>query len=281
MPCREDSCHLFTVLGPAGVGKSRLVAEALAGSATARACLSGSCLPYGEGITFWPVLEIVKQMTEHRRRRLAGGGARHDRGRASAASPTLSSSRRASPSSSASPTPLSAVEEGFWGVRHLFEALAQQQPLVVVFDDLNWAEPTLLDLVEHIADWSRDAPILLVAMARPDLLDARPAWGGGKHNATAIFLEPLSGSESEQLVEGLLGGGAVDAGGVRAHPGGCGRQPAVRRGDDLDAHRRRRVCARRTDAGSRPESRAARDPVQHLRCCWRRGSISSAPPSAR
>ena len=79
----------------------------------------------------------------------------------------------------------------------------------MVFDDLNWAEPTLLDLVEHIAEWSRDAPILLVAMARPDLLDTRRAWGGGKRNATTMYLEPLSAVESQQLLEGLLGGGVV------------------------------------------------------------------------
>jgi tetratricopeptide (TPR) repeat protein len=87
--------------------------------------------------------------------------------------------------------------------------VARRQALVVVFDDVNWAEPTFLDLVEHVADWTREAPILLVCLARPDLLDARPAWGGGKRNATSIFLEPLSESESETLLENLLGGSRV------------------------------------------------------------------------
>ncbi len=207
--CRERSCHLFTVLGPAGVGKSRLVAEALAGIGDRARCLSGSCLPYGEGITFWPVLEIVKQLT----------GITDDDSPAEAqekiasvlaaeASAELIAARVAQLVGLAETAV--AAEEGFWGVRHLLEAMARERPLVVVFDDLNWAEPTLLDLVEHIADWSREAPILLIAMARPDLLDARPAWGGGKHNVTGIFLEPLSESESGRLVEGLLGGGAVD-----------------------------------------------------------------------
>jgi class 3 adenylate cyclase/tetratricopeptide (TPR) repeat protein len=208
--CREESCHLFTVLGPAGVGKSRLVAEALVAIGDRARVLAGTCLPYGEGITFWPVLEIVKQLTG-----IAEGDSPVDTQRkiesvlAGEPNAAMVASRVAELIGLAE-APTAAVEEGFWGVRHLLEALAREHPLVVVFDDLNWAEPTLLDLVEHIADWSRDASILLIAMARPDLLDARPAWGGGKHNATAIFLEPLSESESERLVEGLLGGGVVD-----------------------------------------------------------------------
>jgi class 3 adenylate cyclase/tetratricopeptide (TPR) repeat protein len=206
---REQSCHLFTVLGPAGVGKSRLVSEALAGVGERGRVLSGTCLPYGEGITFWPVLEIVKQLTEDG----DGDSAAEALARIEALLPDEPDAEivaaRVAELVGLDGAP-AAVEEGFWGVRHLFEAIARQQPLVVVFDDLNWAEPTLLDLVEHIADWSRDASILLVAMARPDLLDARPAWGGGKHNATAIFLEPLSEDESERLVAGLLGGSAVD-----------------------------------------------------------------------
>ena len=172
------------------------------------------------------------------------------------------------------------MEEGFWGVRHLLEALARQQPLVVVFDDLNWAEPTLLDLVEHIADWSRDAPILLIAMARPDLLDARPAWGGGKHNATAIFLEPLTDTESEQLVEGLLGGGGVDPEAFVADSGGGGGESAVRRGDDLDAHRRRCARTARTGAGWRRISSASPSRPAS-RCSSPRGSTSWMRPSGR
>ena len=207
---RERSCHLFTVLGPAGVGKSRLVAEALVAIGDRARVLAGTCLPYGEGITFWPVLEIVKQLTG-----IAEGDSPADTQQKIEA--VLSGepnaemvAARVAELIGLAEVSTAGVEEGFWGIRHLLEALAREHPLVVVFDDLNWAEPTLLDLVEHIADWSRDASILLIAMARPDLLDARPAWGGGKHNATAIFLEPLSEIESERLVHGLLGGGAVD-----------------------------------------------------------------------
>ena len=106
--------------------------------------------------------------------------------------------------------PAGSAEESFWAVRRLLESLAREKPLVVVFDDVNWGEPTFLDLVEHVAEWTRDAPILLVCMARPELHDVRPAWGGGKHNATSIFLEPLTDAETDRLVRNLLGSGVAD-----------------------------------------------------------------------
>jgi hypothetical protein len=93
-----------------------------------------------------------------------------------------------------------------WSFRKLLEAVAESEPLVAVLDDLQWAESTLLDLVEHVADLSRDAPILLLCLARPDLLDRRPGWGGGKLNATAVLLEPLPTEECERLIDGLLYG---------------------------------------------------------------------------
>ncbi|MDP9226463.1 MAG: hypothetical protein M3P18_22020, partial [Actinomycetota bacterium] len=98
-----------------------------------------------------------------------------------------------------------SAEEIAWAVRRLLEALARERPLVVLFDDIHWGEPTFLDLVEQLADWSRDAPILLLCNARPELLDQRPGWGGGKMNATSILLEPLTESECEVLIHNLLG----------------------------------------------------------------------------
>src|SRR5207253_1766764 len=98
---------------------------------------------------------------------------------------------------------VSSSEEIAWAFRKLLEAVASTQPLVCVFDDVHWGEDTFLDLIEHVADLSRDAPILLLCMARPDLLDRRPAWGGGQLNATNILLEPLGSEAAEQLIGSL------------------------------------------------------------------------------
>ena len=166
----ENRCHLFTLLGPAGVGKSRLTTEFLA--SVDATVVSGRCLDYGEGITFWPVISVLKQL-----------GARADETVEHIASGGLSQ------------------HELFWDVRAQLEAVAMERPLVVLFDDIHWGEPTFLDLLDHIADLSRGAPILLLCLARPDLLDLRPGWAGGKLNATTTLLEPLSPSECEELID--------------------------------------------------------------------------------
>ena len=192
---RDESCYLFTLLGPAGIGKSRLIHELLDDHDDA-IVLRGRCLAYGEGITYFPLVEVLEALAGDAQ--LKGLLDRDVEGRrmlntVSAAvglvdQPTLSR------------------EDTFHAVRKLFEALARERPLILVLDDLHWAEATFLDLVEHLADWSRGAPILLLCAARPDLLDVRPAWGGGKLNATATLLEPLSEDESETLIDNLLGG---------------------------------------------------------------------------
>ena len=163
------------------MGKSRLAAEFLAGS-EARV-VQGRCLSYGEGITYWPVVEIVKQLDA-----LPEGDA---------AAPIRSLLGETDSATTA--------EEIAWGFRKLLEQAAREGPLVCVLDDLHWAEETLLDLVEHIADLSRDAPVLLLCMARPELLEKRPAWGGGKWNSTTVLLEPLDAAETERLLEELGG----------------------------------------------------------------------------
>src|SRR4029450_5066774 len=112
-----------------------------------------------------------------------------------------------------------AGEEGFVAARALFETLARARPLVLVFDDIHWAEETFLDFVEHAAAWTRDAPVRLVCLARPELLDVRPGWGGGKLNATATLLEPLSAEETEVLLQELGGAGDLQARILRAAEG--------------------------------------------------------------
>jgi class 3 adenylate cyclase/tetratricopeptide (TPR) repeat protein len=179
----DRSCQLFTVLGSAGVGKSRLAAEVLAG-VDARV-VRGRCLSYGDGITYWPVVEILKQLGT-----LPAGDAARPLRALLGETDALGSS-----------------DEIAWGFRKLLEQEAQEQPVVVLFDDLHWAEEKLLDLVEHVADLSRDAPLLLLCIARPELLERRPSWGGGKWNATAVLLEPLDAAETEELIAELGGVG--------------------------------------------------------------------------
>jgi class 3 adenylate cyclase/tetratricopeptide (TPR) repeat protein len=176
----ERSCHLFTILGAAGVGKSRLTAE-FVGSLGDVPVVRGRCLSYGEGITYWPLVEVVLQL-----------GRQPSDPRAAAAIASLLGE---------SDEPATA-DEIAWAVRKLLEESA---PVVCVFDDLHWAEPTFLELVDHVADWSRDAPILLVCIARPELLDRRATWAGGKLNATTVLLEPLTAEETDELIERLLG----------------------------------------------------------------------------
>lgn len=201
----DRSCQLFTLLGTAGVGKSRLVAEFLTSVGGEATVLKGRCLPYGEGITYWPVREIVHQAAGinegetvdaalGKLARLLGGApdAGVFAGRIASA---IGLSTEAAPQ-----------EEIFWATRKLLEQLSCDRPVVVVIEDIHWAEPALLDLLEHVADLARDAPILLLCPARPELLDRRPGWGGGKLNATTVLLEPLASEATERLIAALPGG---------------------------------------------------------------------------
>jgi predicted ATPase/class 3 adenylate cyclase len=186
------TCHLVTILGGAGVGKSRLVAEFTGTLGEAATVVCGRCLPYGEGITYWPLTEIVRDLPEGFATPVA------DDPKADAIVTVLSDALGMGPS------PGATSEKISWAVRRLFEAVARRRPLVVVLDDLQWAEPTFLDLVEHVADLARDAPIVLLCMARPELLDVRPGWGGGKLNAASVLLEPLGPDETGELLANLL-----------------------------------------------------------------------------
>jgi class 3 adenylate cyclase len=186
------TCHLFTVLGSAGVGKTRLVYEFLRSLGDVNV-VQGRCLSYGEGITYWPVVEVVKQ--------LGGADPLTDETARHALKVVLGEH-----DASAAATP----DQIAWAFRKLLEANAVLEPLVCLFDDIQWGEAVFLELVEHIADLSRGAPILLLCMARPELLDRRPNWAGGKLNATSVLLEPLSEDETDELIGSLLEGSTLD-----------------------------------------------------------------------
>ena len=199
----ERTNCLLTILGPAGIGKSRLVAEFAATLPDAR-FLAGRCLAYGEGVTFWPLREIIDDLTRSDpQASIASLLEGNDDAESIAAriSGAIGRSEVAGP-----------AEEVFWAVRRLFEVLARERPLVVVFEDIHWAEPTFLDLIDHIAEWSRDAPIVLLCLARPELLETRPSWGGGKRDATSLNLEALTDEEADALIDALLGEGDLAPG---------------------------------------------------------------------
>ncbi|HEY3034819.1 MAG TPA: AAA family ATPase, partial [Streptosporangiaceae bacterium] len=188
----ERSCGLFTILGMAGVGKSRLTAEFVRG-VDARV-VTGTCLSYGQGITYWPVVSMARQLLDPQHGCPGAAGLMAGDARVAAAVNVLVGEQAA----------VTSPAEIAWAVRKLFESSAGLTPVVVVFDDLHWGEPALFDLIEHLADFSRDAPILILCMARPELLDSRPGWGGGKLNATTLLLEPLQPAETATLIDELV-----------------------------------------------------------------------------
>lgn len=206
----ERACELVTVVGPAGIGKSRLakdLAHSLSGEATV---VAGRCLSYGEGLTFWPLREVVEglagtddgESSEEAQARIARLlPANDDTGTiVERVAGALGLADAA-----ADPT------ETFWAVRKLLEAAADQRPLVILFEDIHWAEPTFLELIEHLAGTIRDVPVLILAGARTDLFDVRPDFPGDVANATRLELQPLSGADSRVLIEHLLGDAAAAA----------------------------------------------------------------------
>ncbi len=200
------TCQLITVLGRAGIGKSRLVHEALQSLDVGEGrVLSGNCLPYGRGITFWPIIEILKQAA-----RISEGD------EPTAAIEKLRALVAGADAAPAIASQLAAIigltdavgsssEEAEWAVRRTFEALAGDHGLVVVFEDLHWAEGLLLELLDRISERATDAPLLLICTARPELLETSPGWGGGKINAATIHLDALGTDETRTLIANVLG----------------------------------------------------------------------------
>src|ERR671939_1222376 len=193
---RDRRPHVFTVYGEPGVGKSRLLREFLAG-VEGTTILSGRALPYGEGVTYWPLAEMVK----------AAAGISDDDPIETAKEKLIEccGDEAIAELLGLASGVMEAVEgergqpEIAWAAREFVDELADVQPLILVFEDIHWAEEPLLELIDHLAQWVRDRAVMLLCLARPELLDVRPGWGGGRIRSTAIELEPLPRADSERL----------------------------------------------------------------------------------
>jgi DNA-binding SARP family transcriptional activator len=190
----SGECRVVTVLGEAGIGKTRLLRELLVPIRGDVRILVGRCMSYGEGATYLPIAEAVRQAV---RDPSLEGVAELLEGEKDAEQVA----RRIAEVSGLTEAP-AAPSEAFWAVRRFLETVARDRPVVLVLDDIHWAEPTLLDLVEYLGEWTH-APVLVLCAARRDLLDERPAWGGPTSTSFVVELEPLESSQVGQLVDGL------------------------------------------------------------------------------
>ena len=200
---RDRRAQLVTIYGDPGIGKSRLAREFFAGLERTTV-LTGRCLPFGEGITYRPLSDMVQvaagisaddspeEAFEKLKEACTSDAVADLMGLASGVLDTVSGGRRG--------------QEIAWATHEWATNLAEAQPLVLGFDDLHWADEPLLDLVEHLADRIDDAPVLIVCLARPELLEARPSWGGGRRRSIAIDLGPLTDDENRVLVDSLFAG---------------------------------------------------------------------------
>src|SRR3954468_12190630 len=217
---REGTSHLVTVIGEAGVGKSRLLREferQLAAHPSAPTVRTGRCLPYGSGIVFWALGEVLRaecgivesdssEEAWHKLRayvaELAGEQTSHSDREAALIGRLLGVDVPAElvPEED---DPERMREAFLAALRRCIEAIAAQRPFVIAFEDIHWADDGMLDAIEHLAQWVR-APLMLVSLARDELLARRPSWGGGRRSATQLMLSPLSDEHSRALVRALL-----------------------------------------------------------------------------
>ncbi len=200
----ERQCRLVTVIGEAGVGKSRLIDEFVRSVEGEASFLRGRCLPYGDGITFWPLAEAVRQAAGILERDTTEEALQ----KLSALSGDAEAEARVASAIGLSPTQF-PMEELFWGARRLLETLARPGPLLVLFEDVHWAEAAFLDLVKHVVDVADDAPLLLVCSTRHELVERVPEWSTGPRDAR-IQLERLTEDETEAVAEHLLGRAGLD-----------------------------------------------------------------------
>jgi class 3 adenylate cyclase/tetratricopeptide (TPR) repeat protein len=197
--CDTKSAMLVTVIGDAGVGKSRLVHEAIRRIASGAYVLRGRCLPYGDGITFWPLVEMVRQAADIREDDFP------DQARSKVQAlvgQTDVAERLASATGLATGNfPLRDIN---WAARKFFESLAAAAPLLVVIEDIHWAEVALLELLAHVRESAVRVPILLLATARHDLLEAHPGWGTKPKEANLV-LGPLDNVAAAEVIGNVLG----------------------------------------------------------------------------
>ena len=212
----EREPQLVTLVGVPGIGKSRLVGEFfshLEGAPDLVWWRQGRALPYGEGVSFWAIAEMVK----------AQAGIEENDPRDACAAKVRASVEQLVPDEGERGwvtdhlLPLVGVDQDSAGGesapawRAFFESLAEMRPLVMVFEDMHWADEGLLDFIDHLVDWATGVPLLVIATARPELLDRRQAWGGGKLNVSTIALTPLSDEEAAQIIHGVLDQAALPA----------------------------------------------------------------------
>jgi class 3 adenylate cyclase/tetratricopeptide (TPR) repeat protein len=216
----ERSPQLVTLVGVPGIGKSRLVYELFAEVGRGNELTywrQGRSLPYGDGVTFWGLGEMVKAQAGvletdsvdevERKLRLAV----ENLGAVEDADWIVDHLRPLAGLGVVAEVSGDRRSEAFAAWRQFFEALAEHRPVVLVFEDLHWADDGLLDFVDHLVEWAADVPILIVCTARPELIERRPNWGGGKLNATTLSLSPLSDEETALLLSALLNQPVIDA----------------------------------------------------------------------
>ncbi|MDQ3189618.1 MAG: AAA family ATPase [Pseudomonadota bacterium] len=201
----ERHARLVTVIGDAGIGKSRLVRELMDRVGSDARIVCGRCLAYGDGITFWPLREMV----------VSTAGIHRDdtpdvaREKLLACTGDAAIADRMASATGLSATPF-PLHEIYWGARRFMQVLAMHGPLLALFDDIHWAEPAFLDLLENLLQTIGDSPVLLLTTARRDLLEERPQWGE-RERSTRVTLSPLGDAAAAQVVTNLLGAAGLPA----------------------------------------------------------------------